>query len=155
ELATWRWVIAHPEFARKLERLTGRQVFSISALILHSLLVCAHELLSHSFPLAIASIHSAALSMRVGSIVAARHAGISIAQQPTTASAIIEGARETGLQRLLSVQATIGRCSITTSANPPPIPSAIVIIADVRISRRMRTFDAPNAMRSANSRVRS
>src|ERR1044071_5750679 len=92
--------------------------------------------------------------MRIGSIVAARHAGISTAQQPTTASAIIEDVRETGLHKLLSVQAAIGPWSIATSANPPPIPSAIVIMADVKISRRMRAFDAPSAMRSANSRAR-
>src|SRR5262245_4260093 len=41
----------------------------------------------------------------IGSIVAARHAGISTAPQPTTASAIIEEIRETGLHKLLSVQA--------------------------------------------------
>src|SRR5262245_19363684 len=93
--------------------------------------------------------------MRIGSIVAARHAGTSTAQQPTTASAIIEEVRETGLHRLLSVQAAIGRWSIATSANPPPISSAIVIIEDVKMSPRMRAFDAPNAMRRANSRVRS
>src|SRR5262245_6865190 len=93
--------------------------------------------------------------MRIGSIVAARHAGISTAQQPTTASAIIEDVRETGLHRLLPVQAAIGRWSIATSTNPPPIPSAIVLIAEVKMSPRMRAFDAPNAMRSANSRVRS
>src|SRR5262249_27183360 len=93
--------------------------------------------------------------MRIGSIVAARHAGISTAQQPTTASAIIEDVRETGLHRLLSAQAAIGRWITAPSANPPPIPSAIVIIADVRMPPRMRAFDAPNPMRSANPRVRS
>src|SRR5262245_12867042 len=105
--------------------------------------------------LAIADTHSPVRRMRIGSIVAARHAGISTAQQPTTASAIIEGVRETGFHKLLSVQAAIGRWSIATSANPPPIPSAIVIIPDVKMQRRMLAFDAPNAMRSANSRVRS
>jgi hypothetical protein len=54
--------------------------------------------------------------MRIGSIVAARRAGISTAQQPTTARAIIEDVRETGLHRLLSVQTAIGRWSIATSA---------------------------------------
>ena len=38
---------------------------------------------------------------------------------------------------------------------PTAHPSAIVIIEDVKMSPRMRVFDAPNAMRSANSRVRS
>jgi hypothetical protein len=104
---------------------------------------------------AIVDTHSPSRRMRIGSIVAARHAGISAAQQPTAASAISEDVRETGLHRLLSVQAAIGRWSIATSANPPPIPSAIVIIAAVNTSRRMRVFDAPNAMRTANSRVRS
>src|SRR5581483_9265925 len=93
--------------------------------------------------------------MRIGCSVAARHAGISTAPPPTTASAIIEEVRETGLHRLLSVQAVIGRWSTATSTKPPPIPNAIVTIEDVKISPRMRLFDAPNAMRSANSRVRS
>src|SRR5204863_4223857 len=110
---------------------------------------------SHEAQWASADTHSPVRRMRIGSILAARHAGISTAPQPTTASAIIEDIRETGLHRLFSVQAAIGRWSIATSANPPPIPSAIVIIADVKMSRRMRAFDAPNAMRSANSRVRS
>src|SRR5262245_15543461 len=99
--------------------------------------------------------HSPVRRLRIGSIVAARNAGISTAQQPTTASTIIEDVREKGLHRLLSVQTAIGRWSIATSAKPQPIPSAIVIIADVKMSRRMRAFDAPNAMRSANSFVRS
>src|SRR5262245_43077053 len=106
-------------------------------------------------PPAIADAHSPARRMGIGSSVAALHAGISTAQQPTTASAIIEDVRETGLHRLLSVQAAIGRWSIATIANHQPIPSAIVIIDDVKMSPRMRAFDAPNAMRSANSRVRT
>src|SRR5207302_1745761 len=40
--------------------------------------------------LAIADTHSPVRRMRIGSIVAARHAGISTAPQPTTASAMIE-----------------------------------------------------------------
>ena len=105
--------------------------------------------------LAIADTHSPVRRMRIGSILAARQAGISTAQQPTMASAIIEDVRETGLHRLLSVQPAIGRWSIATRATPPPIPSAIVVMEDVKMSPRMRAFDAPNAIRSANSRVRS
>jgi len=87
--------------------------------------------------------------MRIGSIVAARHAGISTAQQPTTASAIIEDDRETGLHRLLSVQAAIGRWSIATSANPPPIPSGYAAS-----HRAIRELKATGLM-SRRVRVRS
>src|SRR5258707_11134412 len=93
-------------------------------------------------------------SARIGSIVAARHAGTTQAATATSSNNSAEASRVSGSRELPLAHDTTTRFSATLSPSPIANPKPSMVPVDASTSRMMLVRGAPSAMRIPTSWVR-
>jgi len=94
------------------------------------------------------------LSARIGSIVAARHAGTTQAAIATSSNSIAEANSVTGSRELPFTHDATNPFSATLNPSPIARPKPSIVPVDASTSRMMLVLGAPNAMRIPTSCVR-